>query len=348
MNASIDERQSQPTDPVVSVIVPAYNVGAYLGVALTSLRAQTMRDLEIIVIDDGSTDDTLAVARRHAAEDSRVRVIAHEKPSGRPSHARNSGLRAARGKYIALLDADDTSTITRLESGVRAMELTGARFVFADMQRFHEATGTFAPAGTLALADFPAMGAPYLEHVSGNVYLCTAGFAAFLLTYIAVVTSTVMFHRDLLSEEPIWFDESIVCFEDLDLWMRWANHTRFVFINEVQVIVRKHPQSLTASIPLETRMDGIAVRQKHLRRLAPTLSALELRAAKQNISELQFHVAYAQWCAGDGRRARSWFRDSWRSRPTTAAALGYLKSFIPRAGAVTMLSGMRRRLDSGR
>jgi glycosyltransferase involved in cell wall biosynthesis len=347
MNPSIDERQPQPPHPLVSVIVPAFNAGAYLGAALTSMRAQTLRDLEIIVIDDGSVDDTAAVARQHAAEDPRVRVISHEKPSGRPSNARNSGLRAARGKYIALLDADDTSIATRLESGLRAMELTGARFVFADMQRFFEATGTLAPRGTLALAEFLVRGAPYLEHVAGDVYLCTPGFAAFLLTYIAIGTSNVMFDRDLLSEEPIWFDESIVCFEDLDLWMRWAAHTRFVFINEVQVIVRKHPQSLTASIPLETRMDGIAVRQKHLRRLARTLSAHEIRAAEQNISELQFHVAYAQWCAGHGRRARSWFRDSWRSRATTAAAVGYLKSFIPRAGAVAMLSALGRRPDPG-
>jgi glycosyltransferase involved in cell wall biosynthesis len=347
MNESIDELQSQRPAPLVSVVVPAYNAGLYLGAALTSMRAQTVRDLEIIVIDDGSADDTAAVARQHAAEDPRIRLISHEKPSGRPSKARNSGLRAARGKYIALLDADDTSIATRLESCLRAMELTGARFAFADMQRFHEVTGTLAPGGTLALADFLVRAAPYLEHVSGDVYLCTPGFAAFLLTYVAIGTSNVMLHRDLLAEEPIWFDESMVCFEDLDLWIRWADHTRFVFINEVQSIVRKHSQSLTASIPLETRMDGIAVRQKHLRRLAPTFSAHEIRVAEQNISELQFHVAYAQWCAGHSRRARSWFRESWRSKATAAAAMGYLKSFIPRAGAVAVLSALRRRPDPG-
>jgi glycosyltransferase involved in cell wall biosynthesis len=343
MNESVDARPPR-AGPLVSVIVPAYNAAAYLGAALDSLRAQTVRDFEIIVIDDGSSDDTAVVAREHASEDPRVRVLSHDKPSGHPASARNAGLRVARGKYIALLDADDTCIPTRLEKQVRAMELTGSRFAFADAQRYYSDSGTLAPAGTLALADFITKGAPYLEHVSDDVYLCTQPFGAFLLTYVAIVTSTVMFARELLSAEPTWFDESLVCFEDLDLWMRWADHTRFVFVNEVHVIMRKHSASLTGSQPLETRMDGIAVRRKHLARLSPTLSAREVGAAERNISELQFHVAYAHWCAGHGQHARQWFLASWRSRATAAAALGYLKAFIPRAGALDLVASLRRRL----
>jgi glycosyltransferase involved in cell wall biosynthesis len=347
MNESVEARGSPPPDPLVSVIVPAFNAATYLGAALDSLRAQTVRDLEIIVIDDGSTDDTAAVARRCAAEDPRIRVISHEKPSGRPANARNAGIRVARGKYIALLDADDTCIPTRIETGVRAMELTQSRFVFADVQRFYADTATLAPAGTLALAGFLERAAPYLEHVSGDVYLCSQSFGAYLLTYVAIVTSTVMFARELLATEQTWFDESLVCFEDLDLWMRWADHTRLAFVNEVQVIMRKHSASLTASQPLETRMDGIAVRRKHLRRLAPALSASEVEAAERNISELQFHVAYAQWCAGRGQHARKWFLESWRSRATAAAALGYVKAFVPRAGALDLLASVRRSLARG-
>ena len=345
MNESVERRGSPSPDPLVSVIVPAFNAADYLGAALESLRAQTVRDLEIIVIDDGSSDDTAAVARRFASEDPRIRVISHGKPSGRPAHARNAGLRVARGKYIALLDADDTCIPTRMEKGVRAMELTRSRFVFADVQRFYADTGALAPAGTLALAGFLEKGAPYLEHVSDDVYLCSQSFGAFLLTYVAIVTSTVMFARELLATEQTWFDESLVCFEDLDLWMRWADHTRFAFVNEVQVIMRKHATSLTASQPLETRMDGIAVRRKHLQRLAPALSASEVEAAERNISELQFHVAYAQWCAGRGRHARKWFLESWRSRATAAAALGYVKAFVPRAGALDLVASVRRSLS---
>lgn len=347
MSESISARPPRQPDPIVSVVVPAHNAGKYLSAALDSLRTQTVRELEIIVIDDGSSDDTGDVARRHASEDPRVHVLTNEKPSGSPASARNAGLRAARGKYIALLDADDTSIPTRLEKGVHAMELTGSRFAFADVQRFYEDSGTLDPGGTLALAGFLRMAAPYLEQVSDEVYLCSQSFGAFLLTYVAVVTPSVMFDRELLTLEQEWFDESLVYFEDLDLWMRWADHTRFVYVNEVQVIVRKHSASLTGSQPLETRMSGIAVRRKHLQRLASRMSALEVKAAEQNISELQFHVAYAQWCAGRGDHARKWFLDSWRSRATVAAALGYLKAFVPREAALGLLGSLRRGIAGG-
>jgi len=143
---------SPTAPPRVSVIVPAFNAANFLGDALSSLRAQTVADIEIIVVDDGSTDGTSTVARRHAAEDARVRLLTRASPSGKPSCARNQALGEARGRYIAFLDADDMSVSHRLESALHALHLTGSRFVFADVQRRYEDTGTLAPAGTLASA----------------------------------------------------------------------------------------------------------------------------------------------------------------------------------------------------
>lgn len=318
------------TPPLVSVIVPAYNAAPWIGEAVGSLRVQTLRDIEIIIIDDGSTDDTLSCARALASEDDRIRVLSRDTASGRPSCTRNDGMRAARGRYIALLDADDIAVPTRLEHTINAMELTGARFAFADMQRMYQDTGTMAAGGTLALAKFTENAAPYLEKASGDAYLCSRDLPAFLLTYVAIGTSTVVFHRDLLTAERTWFDETLICFEDLDYWFRLAEHTPLVFVDEVVVLMRKHADSLTGSTPTATRIDGIAVRQSHLERLRHRMSVAEQAAAEQNISELQFHVAYDQWRAGKGSSARRFFLASWRSRPTAAAALGIVKSFIPR------------------
>src|SRR5829696_5216274 len=91
--------------PAVSVIMPAYNVAPYIGAALESALAQTFADLEVVVVDDGSTDETAAVVEPFAARDGRVRLL--RKPNGGLSSARNHALRHARGDAFALLDSDD-------------------------------------------------------------------------------------------------------------------------------------------------------------------------------------------------------------------------------------------------
>jgi glycosyltransferase involved in cell wall biosynthesis len=102
------------TAPCVSVIIPAYNAAAHLRRAVDSALAQTMPDLEIIIVDDASTDATLRVAGRIASQDSRVRVLHNERNAG-PSVSRNRAIAAARGEWIAILDADDSWFPERLE-----------------------------------------------------------------------------------------------------------------------------------------------------------------------------------------------------------------------------------------
>jgi glycosyltransferase involved in cell wall biosynthesis len=92
-------------EPLVSAIVPAYNAARTIEETLRSIRAQTYRRLEILVVDDGSRDETVRIAETHAAEDPRLRII--EQPNGGVAAARNSGILAARGELIAPVDADD-------------------------------------------------------------------------------------------------------------------------------------------------------------------------------------------------------------------------------------------------
>ena len=98
----------------VSVVVPIYNASDYLRPALDSVLQQTLSDIEIICVDDGSTDSSLDIIKEYLERDSRIRIIT-ETNAG-PAHARNNGMRRARGEYIAFLDADDFLEPTFLES----------------------------------------------------------------------------------------------------------------------------------------------------------------------------------------------------------------------------------------
>ena len=113
------------TAPVVSVIVPAFNASRWIGMSLDSACAQTLREIEIIVVDDGSADDTPEVVAEFAKRDSRIRLICQGNAG--VGAARNTGIRAARGEFIATLDADDLWNPTKLEQQVRRIGQYGER-----------------------------------------------------------------------------------------------------------------------------------------------------------------------------------------------------------------------------
>jgi glycosyltransferase involved in cell wall biosynthesis len=113
-------------DPsLVSVIVAAYNAEAHLEQACRSALSQTHRALELIVVDDGSTDSTVAIVKRLAAADARVRLISQ--PNGGVAAARNAGIAAARGTFIAPLDADDLWDATKIARQLQRFDECGPR-----------------------------------------------------------------------------------------------------------------------------------------------------------------------------------------------------------------------------
>lgn len=108
-------------NPLVSVIVPAYNAQLYLVEALQSILEQTYQQIEIIVLDDASTDDTLLIARQFSIKDSRIKVVSNDKNLYIAGN-RNKGISLAKGKYIVWQDADDISLPLRIEKLVNLME----------------------------------------------------------------------------------------------------------------------------------------------------------------------------------------------------------------------------------
>lgn len=124
--------------PAVSVIIPAHDAAVFLPAALRSVRRQTLADIEIIVVDDGSTDGTWPLLLEAARDNARIRPLRHATPRG-VSSARNAGIEAARGRFLAFLDADDLFRPRRLERLVAFAEATGADLAADDLRRhWHE------------------------------------------------------------------------------------------------------------------------------------------------------------------------------------------------------------------
>lgn len=120
--------------PIVSIVIPVYNAGRFLWECVNSVRKQTFTDWEAILVDDGSTDKSVGICDKVVQDEPRFSVI--HKENGGVSSARNAGIEAARGKYLAFLDADDVLVPTFLEKMVDAAETYGTDLTICCYERF--------------------------------------------------------------------------------------------------------------------------------------------------------------------------------------------------------------------
>ena len=215
--------------PTVTVLIPTYNRAHYIGQALDSVMGQSRPVDEIIVVDDGSTDNTAEVV---AAYGSRVRHIRRQ--NGGAAAARNLGIREAKGDYIALLDSDDLWKPDKMRMQMEFLrEHPEIDFLFSDWSNFTEGSDNEAPEIKNAkIHDDLAANAPNLR----EMYDC-------LLVENVIPTSTVVFRRSCI-ERTGYFDESLPPVEDFDLWLRAARVCRFGFVNAVVTKRRRHSGNL--------------------------------------------------------------------------------------------------------
>ena len=119
----------------VSIVMPMHNSSRYVGESVESVLAQTYKDWELLVVDDASTDDSVALVEHYAAIDPRVRLLRNDHPSGNPASPRNVGVREARGRFIAFLDSDDIWLPHKLESQLPLFDRDDTVIVYSDYEK---------------------------------------------------------------------------------------------------------------------------------------------------------------------------------------------------------------------
>jgi glycosyltransferase involved in cell wall biosynthesis len=211
-------------NPVVTVVMPAFNAERYIGDALRSIAAQTLQEVEVIVVDDGSTDGTLAEVHR-IADDLDVTVL-QQKNAG-PSAARNAGIRRARGRYCAFLDADDLMLPELLETEAALLDANPeVGIVLSDVTTFDER-------GTVREARW-ALPHPYDGSLLDR--LAEENF---------VTTSAVMAPTQRLLDAGLFPEDRRVA-EDYELWLRLASRWQMAFIERPLVRYRYTTGSLSS------------------------------------------------------------------------------------------------------
>jgi len=244
--------------PLVSIVIPTYNTADYIPFTLESVDRQTFRDFENLVVDDGSTDGT-----KEVLEPYREKIVyIHQKNSGR-SEARNTGIRAARGKYVAFLDSDDLWTEQKLERQVELMESRpDVDFLFGDKQRFSND-------GSLIIRSmFREKG--YDADFFGDPFLVIEPYRK-LLDAPYVPTGTVMMKKACFEATGL-FDPDIYA-EDWEFWLRVALHHRFAYAGEIWELERDRPGSGSKNLPAVYESNILTLR-KHKQAYADRLAEL--------------------------------------------------------------------------
>ncbi len=216
--------------PRVTVVIPAHNAAEFLGETLQAALASTFSDLAVIVVDDGSSDDTAAIAARFGP---RVRVISQRNAGA--AAARNTGIAAADSEFIALLDSDDIWHPEKLRLQVASLDAS-ATHAFSYTE-FRSWSG----------GDWSAFAA---EPRTGRIEPSLSGwiYHQFLLTKWAMTSSIVL--RRCAWEKTGPFDCDAYQTEDWDYVIRASRWFQFIKLAEPLVLYRRHPASLSQRLPL--------------------------------------------------------------------------------------------------
>lgn len=305
------DAQAIAPSPFASVVIPAYNVAPYIGDALASVFAQTFSDYEVIVINDGSPD-TIALERALAPYRERIVYLTQE--NGGAAVARNRGVRAARGKFIAFLDADDLWLPDYLKAQFGFLQSGDYDLVYSD---------------ALLFGDSPLAGRTFMETAPSNGEVT---FQGLISGQCNVITSGVVARRQLILDAGL-FDEKLRNAQDFDLWLRLVRRgARAAYQRKVLLHYRFHENSLSGDalnrINRELRVLG---KFESLPDLTEDESAVIAETMARLRAELELESGKLQLARGNFAEARAGFskanqfRRSWKLR-----AAGLLLRVAPR------------------
>ena len=305
----------------VSVVIPVNDAEADVETAVRSALASDLHELEVIVVDNGSTDKSAAIIAN--VRDSRV-VTVRLRPSRGASRPRNVGIARARAPYVAFLEPGDLIKHDKLSAAVSALDrYPEAGFAFTDFEHIDPSGRVIRPS---AIADFPRFRALTSVPVEGDWHLIPQAQLARGLLYESFIgTSGVVLRKQLLTEIGP-FDESTIYSEDLDLWFRLAHRCGALYWGHVGHSYRDGPGSLTCGPPARSVGDRITVLQREKNRWSDRAARRQL---DRLIAENYVAIGYEERRRRRRLRSMAMFAVAFATFPDVRWLRGMLASILP-------------------
>lgn len=303
----------------VSVIIPTYNRAHLLPEAIESLLTQTRIPDEILIIDDGSTDNTPDVLSQYSTP---VRVLSQ--PNSGRSAARNLGLRTTQCDFIAFLDSDDTLPLNSIDQRAAALEA------------HPEYDAVY---GDALISDSDGNGiAKFSERRKGAR---PSGDIFGELAYHNLAPIHAFMFRRICLQQTGFFDEARSTLEDHDFWLRMAAHYRFLYLDVIVATYRWHEAMTTQQAADQMRLSNIEVQKK-----AIAMPAFERLPGVQKARILTF-LGAKLLAQGEVKEAQSWLQRSLRTNRFHLRTYPYLGLSLLGKQNNMMLNHMRRKLNRG-
>jgi succinoglycan biosynthesis protein ExoO len=262
-------------EPMITVVMAAFNVGDYLHDALTSVREQTVRQMEIIVVDDGSTDATPQILADHARDDHRIRVLSADGLG--PAGARNLAFEHARGRWVAIVDSDDLILPDRFALMIEAGDRRGADAVADNLVAFYESDKV-----------------PDHEWIEGALWPSER-----LLTFEDLIRGGLgkpprpelgylkpIFRRERLAAFTPPYREDLRIGEDFDLMARWlASGRTYLYLPAAGYRYRRRPSSISYRLTA-AQTEQMSSALSDLDRNAPCFDAAAVQARAVNLQNM--------------------------------------------------------------
>lgn len=243
MDKDITTVDTATTIPTVSIVMPTHNRATYIGGAIESILAQTYKDWELVIVDDGSTDGTQSIVEPYIARDTRIKCVRQEQNKG-IAFSRNNGVARSRGRYIAMLDSDDLwASPDKLATQVAALDADPRIGIIGTWLKIIDEGGR--PTG--AQLSYPTD---------------DAGIRRSMLYRDALAQSSVLFRKDAF-EKAGGYDGRLVVTDDHDLWLKIGLSYRFATLPRYDLLYRRHPGNITRTRRITAAIEDFNIIKRH-------------------------------------------------------------------------------------